>query len=111
MSRTVSAIPQVKMIVVAAAMVAMTLLETPQAHAYPGDPLPGCIASWGTTLCDGPVRPDGTFKRCWWSSGYYEWTPVGGPGFMPPMANCEIVDLSQPWPLIPIGAPQQHIDR
>ena len=85
------------------------LIVAPIAAAYPGDPMPGCVTQMGSVLCDGPIRPNGTFQRCWSNPGSF----VGGPYpvYNPPMRNCEIVDTNQPWPLIPIGAPQYHIDQ
>jgi hypothetical protein len=88
---------------IAAELAAGTLIggtiaaAAPTAHAYPGDPMPGCITQVGSVLCDGPIRPDGTFQRCWENYGISY------------SLNCEIVDPGQPWPLIPFGAPQYHI--
>jgi hypothetical protein len=65
----------------------------------------------GSVLCDGPIRPNNTFQCCWSNPGSFTWTPIGGPGYVPPMSNCEIVDLNQPWPMIPFGAPQYHVDQ
>ena len=95
---------------VAAALAAAAVLVAPLAHAYPGDPMPGCITDFGSVLCDGPIRPDGTFQRCWSNPGSYfpGWGYVP-PSYVPPMTNCEIVDTNQPWPVIPLGAPQYHV--
>lgn len=95
-------------LVAATAAIVYPLSIAPVASAYPGDPMPGCITQMGSILCDGPIRPDGTFQRCWSNPGSY----VGGPSpaYIPPMSNCEIVDTSQPWPVIPFGAPQHHVD-
>jgi hypothetical protein len=99
---------------IAAELAAGTLIggtiaaAAPAANAYPGDPMPGCVTQFGSVLCDGPIRPDGTFQRCWSNPGSY--TPGRYGGYIPPMVNCQIVDTNQPWPMIPFGAPQHHID-
>ena len=80
--------------------------STPKAHAYPGDPMPGCESTLFATYCDGPVRPDATFQRCWTTIG--QWTNYGGFGGG---RYCNMVDLKGPWPVIPVGAPQHHIDQ
>jgi hypothetical protein len=52
------------MIRLAAVLVAVAAMSVaPVAAAYPGDPMPGCITQLGSVLCDGPIRPDGTFQR------------------------------------------------
>lgn len=52
-------------------------------------------------------RPDRTVKHAVHPGNY-----TGGryPAYQPPMTNCEVVDTNQPWPMIPFGAPQHHVD-
>lgn len=80
--------------------------STGKANAYPGDPMPGCESTLFATYCDGPVRPNNTFQRCWQTIG--QWTYYGGFGGG---RYCNTVDLNGPWPVVPIGAPQHHIDQ
>jgi hypothetical protein len=47
--------------------------------------------------CDGRIRPDGTFKRC--TTTYSPFTSV-----------CRIIDNNAPFPPIPLGQPDHHID-
>lgn len=76
-----------------------------RAGAVPGDPLDGCITSFGQQLCDGPIREDGSWKRCLFSEGIY-----GDGGFnAPPVANCFIVPGVGQIPPFPLGQPQFHI--
>lgn len=91
-----------------AAVLSGTLATTPPCpcHAYPGDPMPGCESTLFATYCDGPIRPDNTFQRCWQTIG--QWTYYGGFGGG---RYCNKVDLNGPWPVIPVGAPQHHIDQ
>lgn len=49
-----------------AAVLGSVTSVTPPAQAYPGDPMPGCATEVFRTMCDGPVRPDSTWKRCYY---------------------------------------------
>ncbi len=87
---------------IAGAVAAATLLTgsvatAPAAYAYPGDPSPGCDGQVFAMYCDGPIRPDGTFKRC--TTTYSPSTYV-----------CRIIDNNAPFPPIPLGQPDHHID-
>jgi hypothetical protein len=80
----------------------------PVAHGFPGDPMPGCETNGlGGAYCDGPIRPDGTFQRCIYTSGSY----IGGrwPSYLPPTTNCMIIDNNN-WPAFPPWVPNHHID-
>jgi hypothetical protein len=92
-------------IAIAAALTAtIGTTSLPVASAYPGDPGPhGCIWQLGSQLCDGPIRPNGTFQRCWANPGFVTIGPYGGNG-VGAISQCEIVDPNN-WPIIPIGAP------
>jgi hypothetical protein len=52
-------------------------------------------------LCDGPIREDGSWKRCLFSDGV---------GFSPPTVNCFIVPGADQIPMFPIGQPNYHIE-
>jgi hypothetical protein len=71
----------------------------------------GCLSTDSqNTYCDEPVAPDGTWHRCHQNSGHrvfwggwvYTWTP--------PTNTCYRVDPSRPWPSLPLGQPQFHVD-
>lgn len=77
------------------------------AHAVPGDPHQGCESAGMfdlTLICDGPIRPDGSWKRC------SNWSPIyvpGQPGGFAPGGNmCRIVGPGN----IPFGTPAYHIE-
>ena len=91
---------------VAAATLAAVALA-PAAHAYPGDPMSGCEqGGWlnGTTYCDGPIRPDGMFQRC-----FYIPPQPNGLSWFPATQGCRILDTNAPDPYPP-GTPQHHIE-
>ncbi len=78
----------------------------PVAAAYPGDPMPNCESAGlfnSVLYCDGPIRPDGTWQRCW------TWQPSSGnvPGsYSPGGQRCEVTDASK----LPFGLqPDHHI--
>jgi hypothetical protein len=88
-----------------AAAVTLAGLLAPAAAAMPGDPLQGCTTyGLGGTVCDGPIRPDGTWKRCTYSPAWYGPTAGGGP-----QTNCAIVTTGQLPPLMGL-TPPTHID-
>jgi hypothetical protein len=69
---------------------------------------PGCETNLlGVVFCDGPIRLDGTFKRCWQTPASY----TGGqyPVYVPSTTSCQMVDTNQPRPTLPLGAPTHHI--
>ena len=71
----------------------------------------GCEANMlGVQYCDGPIRPDGTWDRCWHSDAFATYGPLGQvQTITPAMGKCFPVDPSQPWPPIPIAQPQYHV--
>ena len=69
----------------------------PAADAYPGDPSPGCEGQVFAKYCDGRIRPDGTFKRCTTTCSPFTYV-------------CQIIDNNAPFPPIPLGQPDHHID-
>jgi hypothetical protein len=96
-----------KSLIIAAAVAGGVAVTPPcPCHGYPGDPMPGCESTLFATYCDGPIRPNNTFQRCWQTIG--QWTYYGGFGGG---RYCNTVDLNGPWPVIPVGAPQHHIDQ
>lgn len=77
------------------------------AAAVPGDPNPGCESIFGGVLiCDGPIRPDGMWKRCSQKPALYA-PPVGNApgGFAPGGTVCAVVGPGS----IPWDTPQYHI--
>lgn len=87
-------------------VVVMAMIAAPAAVAVPGDPMAGCETQVFATYCDGPVRPDGSWKRCLFANGQY-----GGPGvYVPPVQNCFIVPAADQVPPVPLGQPNHHID-
>lgn len=84
----------------------MTLPFTPTANAVPGDPMAGCETQVFATYCDGPIREDGSWKRCLTAAPQY--TPIGG--YIPPVQNCFIVPAADQIPALPLGQPNHHID-
>ncbi|WP_078345269.1 CDGP domain-containing protein [Mycobacteroides chelonae] len=82
------------------------LVVAPVAEGVPGDPMPGCETQVFATYCDGPIRPDGSWKRCLLASGQ-----SGGPGvYVPPVRNCFMVPAADQIPPTPLGQPGYHID-
>ena len=86
-------------VVVAAAMVGLP--QIPSAWAVPGDPMPGCETQVFANYCDGPIRDDGSWKRCMFAHGQ---------GNVPPVQNCFIVPGVDQIPPTPLGQPNHHID-
>ncbi|MCV7049586.1 hypothetical protein H7H82_03025 [Mycobacterium heidelbergense] len=101
--RCVTALAAVTTAVVCALSVA------PVATAYPGDPMPGCENGGflnTVMICDGPIRPDGTWQRC------ASWQPTYNPGYgggfyAPGGQQCRVIDLGS----IPPLSPDHHIDK
>ena len=83
----------------------LALPGSPTANAVPGDPMAGCETGLFSTYCDGPIREDGSWKRCLFASAQY----VGGV-YIPPVQNCFIVTGPDQIPPMPLGQPPQHID-
>ncbi|BBX00913.1 hypothetical protein MMOR_18490 [Mycolicibacterium moriokaense] len=86
---------------VLAIIAAAACVGAPAAGAVPGDPLNGCVTALAQQLCDGPIREDGSWKRCLFSDGV---------GFSPPTVNCFIVPGADQIPMFPIGQPNYHIE-
>jgi hypothetical protein len=70
----------------------------------------GCEPSCDTKYCDDPIREDGTWNRCWnypptpfYDKGQRVWLYDGG-------IKCFTVHPSKPWPALPPGQPQHHIE-
>jgi hypothetical protein len=71
---------------VAAMAAVAALAAAPSANAYPANKPPACES---TTSCDGPIQPDGTFKRC--ESTTLFWNGI----YMQPQITCSIIHTSQ----------------
>ncbi|WP_154677605.1 CDGP domain-containing protein [Mycolicibacter icosiumassiliensis] len=89
---------------VVAILVAAAASTPVAAQAVPGDPQPGCESNfWGSMYCDGPIREDGTWKRCaTWQPSY-----VPGGSYIPGGNKCDIIDQGS----IPFGTPDHHIEE
>jgi hypothetical protein len=74
----------------------------PVAAAYPGDPMPNCESAglFNTVLyCDGPIRPDGTWQRCW------TWQPSGSASGG---TRCQVISAGN----LPFGLqPDHHLGK
>ncbi|EHI13163.1 CDGP domain-containing protein [Mycolicibacterium thermoresistibile] len=88
-----------------AAALAFGLTAAGPALAVPGDPMPGCETQVFANWCDGPIREDGSWKRCLFAHGQY-----GGGVYTPPVQNCFIVPGPDRIPPLPLGQPPYHID-
>ena len=65
----------------------------------------GCEAQVFAKYCDGPVRPDGTWDRCFEAYGT---TNAFGAVLVPRVGRCYPVDPNN-FPPTPLGQPQYHI--
>lgn len=91
------------MMVAVAAAVALA----PQANADPVVPgmQTNCESGFnGTVWCDGPVKPDGRWARCF--SVAPSWTPQGA--YVAGAQRCFAYDPANP-PGLPLGQPNHHI--
>ena len=94
------------------ALTAASLASTPAAHSEPG--IPGTddahCAGYGlgntAMACDGPIQPDGTWRRCmqWQAQPFFNGQGGMG-GFIPGGSDCRTLDAGN----IPFGQPG-HID-
>ncbi|PXX09238.1 CDGP domain-containing protein [Mycolicibacterium moriokaense] len=89
--------------VIATMMTAQPL--APSASAVPGDPMAGCETQVFAQYCDGPIREDGSWKRCLFANGQY-----GGGAYVPPVTNCFIIPSGDQIPPLPLGQPDHHIE-
>lgn len=83
----------------------VAVIVNPTASAAPGDPMPGCETQVFANYCDGPIRADGSWKRCLFAHGSF-----GGGSYVPPVQNCFIVPGVDQIPPTPLGQPDHHID-
>lgn len=83
----------------------LALAVGPDASAVPGDPMAGCETQVFAQYCDGPIREDGSWKRCLFANGQY-----GGGVYVPPVTNCFIIPAADQIPPLPLGQPNHHID-
>ncbi|OLP00021.1 hypothetical protein BVU76_22445 [Mycolicibacterium porcinum] len=68
----------------------------------------GCTIDGPTTMCDGPITGDGTWKRCFRNEGFIYGSGRNS-GYVPATGNCFIYNPATP-PLLPLGQPSGHID-
>lgn len=85
---------------------AIALVVIPAANAVPGDPMAGCETQVFANYCDGPIREDGSWKRCLFAHSQY----TGAGGYIPPVQNCFVVPAADQIPPLPLGQPQHHIE-
>lgn len=96
----------VRVVCAGAGALALGLMTAAPAAAVPGDPMPGCETQVFATYCDGPIREDGSWKRCLFVPAQ----PTYGGGFAPPVQNCFIVPGVDQIPPLPLGQPPHHIE-
>lgn len=89
----------------AAMVLSAAAAGVPDASAVPGDPMAGCETQVFANYCDGPIREEGSWKRCLFAHGSY-----GGGSYIPPVQNCFIVANENEIPPLPLGQPSHHID-
>ena len=80
------------------------LIAAPAVNADPEDEVFGCEALSFGTVCDGPIKPDSTFKRCFTS------LPTVAGHYYPPWEMCWTVELAAD-PDYGINMPRHHIDE
>lgn len=88
-----------------ACLAAIMLPTAATASAVPGDPMPGCETQIFANYCDGPIRQDGSWKRCMFARAQ-----AGNNFFIPPVQNCFVVPGVDQIPALPLGQPDHHID-
>lgn len=97
---------------VAGGMIGTGIALAAPSHADPlSDPNVHCLSQTFALYCDGPIRPDGTFTRQWTTSGGSYYAGPGQMGFIPGTTNYQTVNINEPWPIFPLGAPQWHIEQ
>ncbi len=67
--------------------------------------MPGCQTQVFANYCDGPIRPDGSWRRCMMAHAQY-----GGGIYTPAVQNCFLVPAADAIPVFPLGQPPYHID-
>jgi hypothetical protein len=65
----------------------------------------GCEGQAFAQYCDGPIRPDGTWDRCFVAYGS---TNAFGAVTVPAVGRCYPIDPNA-WPMLPLGQPQYHV--
>lgn len=93
----------------ATAITAVVTITASVAMAFVAPASAGCEAGPFAQYCDGPIKTDGTWDRCFTSapqsfSGQYGQVA----GFIPSTGRCYPVDPNA-FPPTPIGQPQYHI--
>ena len=97
----------IRAVVAGAVVLAVVSVGSPVAHAVPGDPMPGCeTGAFNSMWCDGPIREDGTWKRCSTWQPYFVPGPYGS--YTPGGSKCEINGGDPPHFMF--LSPDHHID-
>lgn len=90
----------IRLLLATAAVAAGSIVLAPTASA-------GCETNLlGALYCDGPIRADGTWDRCYTVAPT---TNVFGGVITPGAQKCYPVDPNVPWPVVPIGQPHYRI--
>lgn len=92
----------------AAVLAAVTGVVLPIAGLIAAAPASaGCETNvLGALYCDSPIRPDGTWDRCYTVAPT---TNVLGGVIAPGAQKCYPVNPADGWPVVPMGQPQHHI--
>lgn len=93
--------------ILAAAAITATIAASSIGSAAPASA--GCEAGAFAQYCDGPVRPDGTWDRCFQTQPqpfYGQYGQISG--WVPSVGRCYPVDPAA-FPPTPFGQPQYHI--
>lgn len=89
--------------------VVVAALPTMAAVGFAAPAVAGCEAQVFAQYCDGPIRPDGTWDRCFSTQPQATLGQYGQvTGWVPSVGRCYPVDPDA-WPPTPIGQPQYHI--
>lgn len=95
---------------IAGGMIGTGIALAAPSHAYPGDPSAGCESGGfmnATLYCDGPIRPNGDWQRCWqWSANFVPGIGGNPGGYSPGGRMCAVINHGNIQPLI---SPQYHI--
>ncbi len=102
--RTCAAISGFALVTTGALLIAATLAG-PVSGTPPEQPT-GCRAQPGVYVCDGPIHPDQTFRRCWITRPIM----ASRNQLIPSRSWCWTVDLANR-PLFGNGLPQHHLQR
>ena len=101
----------IRIALIGAVMAAGVSIGMPAVQAVPGDPMAGCETQVFANYCDGPIREDGSWRRCLMARGSFSGGFDDVPGvYVPPVQNCYIIPSADQIPPTPLGQPDHHID-